>query len=224
MNLARQTLGMLRKELLTEWRQRSRISGVFWFGFAIVLMVGFATPSSKVLQDIAGGTLWIGLLLASTRALDQSYAVEHEHGAMEGLLLWPVEPIAIFYGKALANATVLVVVAFALLPLLLGIFGAEVRGSVPELLGTIVLGCAALAAPGTIYGLITSQARGSSVLLPMLLFPLVVPAILAAANATTKIMEGDPMEQAPAWMGMLLVFDLVHWSASGLLYAWVLED
>ncbi|MBX2802890.1 MAG: heme exporter protein CcmB [Myxococcales bacterium] len=224
MSIPSQIMHMLGKELLTEWRQRSRISGVFWFALAVVLMVGFATPSSKVLEAVAGGTLWLGLLLASTRSLDQSYAVEHEHGAMEGLVLWPVDPIAVYYGKALANALVLIGVAFCLLPLLLAIFSAEVKGNWLELMGIVVLGCMAMAAPGTFYGLITSQARGSSVLLPLLLFPLVVPAILAASNATTKVFEGDPMEQVSAWMGILTVFNLIHWSLSGWLYGWVLED
>jgi len=222
--MIRQIVQMVRKELLTEWRQRSRVFGIFFFSLAVLLMVGFATPSSKALQEIAGGTLWLALLLASTRSLDQSYAVENEHGAMDGLLLWPVDPVAIYYGKALANTVVLVLVATATLPLLLGIFSAEIRGSLPLLLAIIVLGCAALAAPGTFYGLITSQARGSSVMLPLMLFPLVVPAILAAANATTKIFEGDPMAQAPGWLGILVVFNAIHWSLMGALYGWFLED
>ncbi|HHO52104.1 MAG TPA: transcriptional regulator [Deltaproteobacteria bacterium] len=224
MSLLRQSLHMLGKELLTEWRQRSRISGVFWFAFAIVLMVGFATPNSGVLADVSAGTLWLGLLLASTRSLDQSYAVEHEHGAMEGLMLWPVDPIAIFYGKAVANALVLILVALVLLPLVIAIFGADVRGSPAQLLAVIVLGCAALAAPGTLYGLITSQARGSAVLLPLLMFPVVVPALLASSNATMKVFEGDPMEQVPAWLTVLAVFNLVQWSLGGGFYGWLLED
>lgn len=224
MNLLQQSAHMLGKELLTEWRQRSRISGVFWFAFAIVLMVGFATPNSGVLGDVAAGTLWLGLLLASTRSLDQSYSVEHEHGAMEGLMLWPVDPIAIFYGKAIANALVLILVALVLLPLVIAIFGADVRGSVLELLAVIVLGCAALAAPGTLYGLITSQARGSAVLLPLLMFPVVVPALLASSNATMKVFEGDPMDQVPAWLAVLTVFNLIQWSLGGVFYGWLLED
>lgn len=224
MTLLRQILRMLGKELLTEWRQRSRVSGIFWFALAVVLMVAFSIPEYGVLPRVAGGTLWIGLLLASTRSLDQSYAVEHEHGAMEGLLLWPVDPVAIYYGKALANTLVLIAVALALLPLVIAVFDAPVRGDPAHLVGIVGLGCAALAAPGTLYGLITSQARGSSVLLPLLLFPLVVPAVLAAANATTKVFEGDPMNQVPGWVALLLVFDLVHWSLSGLLYARILED
>lgn len=224
MRILHQVGAMLRKELLTEWRQRSRVTGIFWFALAVALMVAFATPESAILTRIAGGTLWLGLLLASTRSLDQSYAVEHEHGAMEGLLLWPVDPLAIYYGKALANTLVLVGVAFAILPLVIAIFSAPVKGSLADLALILVLGCGALAAPGTLYGLITSQARGSSVLLPLLLFPLVVPALLAAANATTKVFEGDPMGQASSWIGLLFAFDAIHWSLSGFFYGLILED
>ncbi len=219
-----QILQMVRKELLTEWRQRSRVLGIFFFALAVLLMAGFATPSDSARQEIAGGVLWLALLLASTRSLDQSYAVENEHGAMDGLLLWPVEPTAIFYGKAIANTVILFVVAVATLPMLLAVFDAEIRGNVVQLVPIVMLGCAALAAPGTFYGLITSQARGSSVMLPLMLIPLVVPAILAAANATTKVFEGDPMGQAPAWLGILVVFNAIHWPLEGALYGWFLED
>jgi heme exporter protein B len=224
MKLPKQILAMLRKELLTEWRMRSRVSGIFWFAFAVVLMVAVSIPDTSSLPKVAGGTLWIGLMLASTRSLDQSYAVENEHGALEGLLLWPVEPLAIYYGKAIANAVILICVATVLLPLLIAIFNTEVRGNPLQLVLVVVFGCAALAAPGTLFGFITSQARGSSVLLPLLLFPLVVPALLAAANATTKVFEGDPMNQVPSWLGLLVAYDVFHWSLMGLFYGWVLED
>jgi heme exporter protein B len=224
MRLLTQIVAMLRKEMLTEWRMRSRVSGIFWFALAVVLMVAFSIPDTTGLKYMGGGTLWLGLLLASTRSLDQSYAVEHEHGAMEGLLLWPVDPLAVFYGKAIANTLVLFGVSLGLMPLILAVFDEQVKGDPLVLLATLVFGCAALAAPGTLYGLITSQARGSSVLLPLLLFPLVVPALLAAANATTKVFEGDPMNQAPSWVWVLVVFDLVHWSLSGLLYGRIMED
>ena len=158
MTLIGQIAAMLRKELLTEWRMRSRVSGIFWFALAIVLMVAFSIPDSAGLKYMGGGTLWLGLLLASTRSLDQSYAVEHEHGAMEGLLLWPVDPMAVFYGKAIANTLVLLGVSIGMLPLVLAVFDAQIKGSPLLLAATLALGCGALAAPGTLYGLITSQA------------------------------------------------------------------
>ncbi|MEQ1565488.1 MAG: heme exporter protein CcmB [Myxococcota bacterium] len=224
MTLLRQIGAMLWKELLTEWRMRSRISGIFWFSLALVLMVAFANPASHTLREIAGGTLWVAILLASTRSLDQSYAVEHEHGAMEGLLLWPVDPIAIYYGKALANTLVLLLVSAAVLPALLAIFDPPLKGSMLQLAAIVVLGCAAIAAPGTLLGLITSQARGSSVMLPLLMFPLVVPALLASSSATSRVFEGDPMNQAPSWIYLLVAFNAVHWSISALLYGRIFED
>jgi heme exporter protein B len=224
MTTLRQIGAMLRKEMLIEWRERSRISGIFWFALALTLMVAFANPATHVLRDIGGGTLWIAILLASTRSLDQSYTVELENGAMEGLQLWPVDPVAIFYGKALANTFVLLLVAICLLPALFALFEPRTSGDPLQLLAVIVLGCAAIAAPGTLFGLITSQARGSSVLLPLLLFPLVVPALLAASTATTRLFEGDPMNQAPSWIGLLVAFDVIHWSVSPLLYGRIFDE
>ena len=224
MTTLRQTLEVLRKELLVEWRSPARISGLFAFALALLLMVAFASPSESALRNSAGGTLWLGLLLASTRSMDQSWAAEIEHDAAEGMLLWPVDPRAIFYGKALANTLVLLVVAIGLFPLLVALYNVDVRADPVMLLGFGVLGTAALAAPGTLYGLMTARARGSSVLLPLLLFPLVVPALLAAARGTTVVLEGDPMLQGGAWLGLLLAFNAIHWSLSGLLFGRVLED
>ncbi len=222
--MIRQTIAVLEKELLVEWRDRSRIAGLFFFALAVLLLSAFASPSEGILKQQAGGILWIGLLLASTRSLDQSFATEMEHGALEGLLLWPVNPQAVFYGKAIANTIVLLLVAIAIVPLLFGMYGAEVRGSIPMLLGFLILGCAALGAPGTLFGGIVARARGSSVLLPLLLFPLVVPAVLAAAKGTTVVMEGDPMQQGRSWLGLLVAFNALHWSLSGLFFGRVLED
>jgi heme exporter protein B len=224
MSTLHQIGAMVRKELLTEWRMRSRVVGIVCFAMAVVLMVAFSTPASHTLRDIAGGTLWMAILLASTRSLDQSYAVEHEHGAMEGLLLWPVDPVAVFYGKALANLLVLLVVAAAVFPPLLAIFDPPVRGNVGLLILVIVLGCAGIAGPGTFFGLITSQARGSAVLLPLLLFPLVVPALLASSIATTRLFEGDPMGEAPSWLGLLAIFNLVQWTVPAVAYGRIFEE
>ena len=187
-------------------------------------MVAFASPSETVLKQFTGGVLWVGLLMASTRSLDQSYQVEFEHGAMEGLLLWPVDPVAIYYGKAIANTLILITVALFLLPLLIAIYDSPVQGELSNLLAAVVLGSAAIAAPGTLYGLITAQARGSSVLLPLLLFPLVVPAVLAASKLSTLAFETDPMSQSMSWIKVLVAYNALHWTISGLLYGKILED
>ena len=92
------------------------------------------------------------------------------------------------------------------------------------LLGVILLGTAGLSAPGTLYAAMTAQARARQTLLPLLLFPLVVPVLLAAVKATSLLILGDPMGQVRPWVTLLVAFDLIHWSLCGLLFDRVVED
>ena len=215
---------VLSKELLIEWRQRSRFTGLCFFSFAVLLLVAFAMPNMEILRDIGGGALWLGLLLASARSLDASFAVELENGALEGLVLWPVAPSAIFYGKALANTLVLLAVASVLTPLCIALYNPPTSAEWWQLIGVLVLGCGGLAAPGTLTAALTSQARGASALLPLLFFPLVVPVIMAASRATTLALEGDLMHQVDDWLTILAVFNLIHWPLDGLLFARVVDE
>lgn len=224
MTFLRQIPAVAAKELLVEWRQRSRTTSLFFFAVALLLMVAFAMPSVDRLADIAGGALWIGLLLASTRSLDASFHVELENGSLEGLVLWPVDPRAVYYGKAVANALILLLVGIALLPVVLVLYNPPVSASTPEVLAVLALGSAALAAPGTLVAALTTQARGSSTLLPLLLFPLVVPVLMAASRATSLALEGDPMDQVDDWLGILLVFNVVHWALDGVFFTRVVEE
>lgn len=225
MSVIRQSIAVARKDLLIEWRSPSRVSGILFFALALLLMVAFTTDASAAtLRKQAGGALWLGMLLASTRSLDLSYAIETEEDALEGLVLWPVDPRAMFFGKAIANTTILFLVASALTPLAIAIFDAPIYGSVTHYVAFLALGSAALAAPGTLYALLTARARSASVLLPVLLFPLVVPALIAASRGTSLAMEGDLMNQAPSWLKLLFLFNAVHWSLDALLYGRIVED
>jgi heme exporter protein B len=95
---------------------------------------------------------------------------------------------------------------------------------VPGLLGVILLGTAGLSAPGTLYAAMTAQARARQALLPLLLFPLVVPALLSAVRSTALVLRGDPMGQLGSWMALLLCFDTIYWALCGLLFGRVVED
>ena len=170
------------------------------FALVLVVLVAFtADASTSVLRKTAGGALWLGLLMASARSLDLSWAVETDNDALTGMVLWPVHPAAMFYGKALANTAVLFLVGIALTPLVIAMYNAPIVGPWSQFLAVLVLGGAALAAPGTFYALLTTRARASSVLLPLLMFPLVVPALLAASRATSLLMEGDAMGEVQSW-------------------------
>ncbi len=220
----KELLAALGKEMLLQWRTRTQLAAIFVFGASALLLFSFAIgPNSEALRLHAAGFLWLALLLSSTLSLAESFQSEMEHRAFEGLLLLPAHPVALFYAKALSNWLQLVLLGVGLLPVMVVLYDAGTM-RVPGLVGVILLGTAGLAAPGTLYAAMTSQARAQQTLLPLLLFPLVVPVLLAGVKATSLLILGDPMEQVRAWALLLVAFDAIHWSLGGLLFGRVVED
>lgn len=214
----------LRKELLLQWRTRAQLMAVFVFGAAALLLFSFAIgPNSEALRTFSAGFLWLGLLLSSTLTLAESFHAEMENRALEGLLLLPANPRALYYGKAIANWLQLTILGVALVPVMVVLYDAGTT-QLLRLLVIILLGTAGLSAPGTLYAAMTAQVRAKQTLLPLLLFPLIVPALLASVKATSLVVLGDPMEQSQSWIGLLAAFDLIYWSLCGLLYGRVIEE
>lgn len=222
--MIRQTLGILNKDLRLDVASPGRLAAVVLFSIITLLLFSFAAGAdTTALTRNTAGFLWLALVLSSTLALGESFRLEVEDDALEGLLLLPVPPAAIFYGKAMANLIFLLALAALLVPLAFGLYGASVRGSVLELCAIIVLGTAGLAGPGTLYSAMTARARGSDVMLPLLLFPLVIPVLIAAVKATSLVLLGDPMGDRGAWFVLVGSFDLIYWTLCGLLFGKVVD-
>jgi heme exporter protein B len=214
----------LRKELLLQWRSRAQLMAVFIFGASALLLFSFAVgPNAEILRQFSAGFLWLGLLLSSTLTLAESFHAEMENRALEGLLLLPANPRALYYGKTIANWLQLVLLGSALVPVMVILYDAGTT-RLGSLLLVIALGTAGLSAPGTLYAAMTAQVRSKQTLLPLLLFPLIVPALLASVKATSLIVLGDPMGQSSAWIKLLMAFDAIYWSLCGLLFGRVVED
>jgi heme exporter protein B len=217
-------IAALRKELLLQWRTRTQFVAVFVFGAASLLLFSFGIgPNAEVLRQFSAGFLWLGLLLSSTLTLAESFHAEMENRALEGLLLLPTDPRILYYSKALANWIQLTLLGVALVPVMVVLYDAG-TARIPALIGIIALGAAGLSAPGTLYAAMTAQVRAKQTLLPLLLFPLIVPALLASVNATSLVILGDPMEQLRLWLLLLASFDAIYWALCGLLYGRVVED
>ncbi len=217
-------IAALRKELFLQWRTRGQFIAVFVFGAAALLLFSFAIgPNAVALRTFSAGFLWLGLLLSSTLTLAESFHAEMENRALEGLLLLPSDPRALYYAKAIANWLQLAVLGVALVPVMVVLYDAGTT-ELPKLLLVILLGTAGLSAPGTLYAAMTAQLKAKQTLLPLLLFPLIVPALLASVKATSYVILGDPMNQAGSWLLLLAAFDLIYWSLCGMLYERVIED
>ncbi len=214
----------LRKELLLQWRTRGQLVAVLVFGAASLLLFSFAIgPNAVALRTFSAGFLWLGLLLSSTLTLAESFHGEMENRALEGLLLLPADARALYYGKALANWLQLTILGVALVPVMVVLYDAGTL-RLPLLLLVIILGTAGLSAPGTLYAAMTAQLQAKQTLLPLLLFPLIVPALLASVKATSLVILGDPMGELKPWLVLLLAFDLIYWSICGLLYGRVVDE
>lgn len=219
-----QLVAAFRKDLLLSWRSRAQAMAVVVFGATALLLLSFAVgPDAAALRRLAGGFLWVALLFSSTLALAESFRAESEQKALEGLLLLPASPVSLYYGKALANWLQLLLVGVGLLPVLVVLYDPDIS-RLPALAGLLALGSAALSAPGTLYAGMASQVRAQQVLLPLLLFPLVVPVLLAAVKASSLLLLGDPMGQAGSWALLLVAFNGIYWPLCGLLFSKVIEE
>ncbi|MEN9796677.1 MAG: Cytochrome c-type biosis protein heme exporter protein [Pseudomonadota bacterium] len=224
-SLPRAVWVLLGKELALEWRTRARLNALLFFSFATLLLFSFALgPDTRQLQRGAGGYLWLGILFSSVLALGESFRVEGENAALDGLRLAPVDARALFLAKALGNAALLSLLSAVLVAPMCALYDVSLALGLGPLAGVLVMGCLAISAPGTVYAAISSNARARDVLLPLLLFPLLVPALLAAVKSTQLVIGGDPMNQLGSWLGLLGGFNLIYWGLGFLLFPRVIED
>ena len=214
---------LLHKEFLLAWRGRARVAAAFTFAAATLLMFSFsAGADGRLLQRLAPGFLWLAIVLASTLTLQASFDAETQDGALDGLIL-RASPASIFYAKAMTNWLFLAGLACVLLPLIAALFDASL-GSLDRLCLVLFLGTAGLAAPGTLYAMLAGRSRAAGLLLPLLYFPLVIPALVGSVKATELAFFGDPMNQWDGWISLLLAFCLIFWSLCGALSTAILED
>ncbi|MDE2851018.1 MAG: heme exporter protein CcmB [Acidobacteriota bacterium] len=226
MKLMRPVLVLLLKDLRVEWRGRVRFLSIVLFGGITLVLFSFAIDADgDMAATMAPGFLTLALLLSSTLGLSESFRVERENRSLEGLLLLPVEPAVLFYAKALGNFVFLAMLAPVLVPSAIILYSVETGPA--GFLGVVavwLLAAAALAAPGTLYAAMTSRAASQDVLLPLLLFPLVIPVLIASVRSAELLLHGDPMDQAPSWLLLLAAFDVIYWALGGVLARVAMEE
>lgn len=219
------TFLIIGKDLLIEWRTRARLNALVFFALATLLMFSFALgPDSAALRRNASGYLWLGILFASVLSLGESFRVETENLALDGVRLAPADPRAVFLGKALGNTLMLWVLALVITPVTIGLYDVTVRGGLLKLAWVLLLGCFGISAPGTVYAAIAANARARDILLPLLLFPVLIPSLLASVKATGLVLEGDPMGQLEGWLRLLAAFNVLYWGLGFVLFPRVIED
>jgi len=213
---AHQATLIARKDLLIEVRGRHALGTLLPFAATVLIAFGFAFgPGRDVLERVAPGLLWMAVLFSAVMASRRAYQTESEDGALEGLLLAPIDKAAVFLGKAFA-------VTVELLALVIVLFDLSVANPF-LLLAAFVLGAIGLAAVGSLFGVVAESARTREAIFPMLVLPLVAPILIAGVRATDLAAAGRSSEVL-SWLGLLAAFDVVFLSVGVLVFGYLLED
>jgi heme exporter protein B len=217
----------LRKDLRLEWRSRDSINGMLFFSLLVVVVFGLAfdpTSYPTLARQISGGILWVALLFASITALNQSWAREQRNNVLEAQRMAPSPASALFLGKALANMLFVLVVEVVLAPIFIIFFNLHALGNIWLLVLILPLGTWALVVNGTFFAALGLRARNRELLLPLLLLPISLPALLAMVQATTGVLtaELDPI-QINTWIKQLLGYDIIFTTVCILLFETVLN-
>ncbi|MGE5102694.1 MAG: heme exporter protein CcmB, partial [Deltaproteobacteria bacterium] len=190
----------------------------------ILVMFGFALgPDAQAIRDAAPGAIWLAVLFAGVLAFNRSYQVELDGGALEQLILYPGTRRAIFAGKLLANFAFVALMLTIVIAVGIVLFQVRIPAQWPALIAIVLLGAVGLVTLGTFYAAMASRSRAREVLLPLLLFPMLVPVLLAAMEATKALLGGDVMGDAGAWARLLVAFDIVFLVATFLAFEFVIE-
>ncbi len=212
------------KDLTAERRSKAGFNSVAALGVTILVLFGFALgPDTQALRDAAAGALWLAALFAGVLAFNRSYQVELETGALEQLLLYPGARWTLFVGKLIANFLFVGLMFAIVVPVGIVLFQVNVPSAWPSLIVILLLGAVGLVVLGTFYAAMASRSRAREVLLPLLLFPMLVPVLLAAMQASKVLLAGDMMHESDAWMKMLVAYDIIFLLATLLAFEHVIE-
>jgi heme exporter protein B len=224
MGFFRQVFVIMAKDLRAEIRTKEAINASLAFALVILLLFSFAFENSdESMKDNLGGLLWIVFAFAGTLVLNRSFARELPNDCLDALIAAPISGAALFLGKALANYVLVLGVELVSLPVF-GIFY-DVRWArqFPELLLVLLLGTWGLTVIGTMSSALTVNIRLREVMLPMLTYPILVPALLGAMQLTSPLVAGTPIgPETVTWLKMLIGFDAIYTAVSLFLVETVL--
>jgi heme exporter protein B len=211
------------KDLAAEIRSRELLSAMLVFALLVILIFNFALeldPSTR--RVVTSGILWATFTFAGTLGLNRSMAVEKDRGCLDGLLLAPVDRSVIYFGKTISNLAFMLIVEVIVLPVYSVLYNTNLFN--PGLIVVILLGSVGYVAIGTLLSSMAVQTRTRDVLLPILLFPVVIPILIAAVKASGGFLQGLQLAEVMPYINLLIVYDVIFIAASYMVFDYVVEE
>ena len=211
MDFLRQSLTIAAKDLRSELRTKEALNSSVAFALVILLLFSFAfEPTEEQTRQIAGGLLWLAFAFAGALILNRSFARELANDCLDALVAAPLSGAALFLGKALANFVLLLAVEVIALPVFGVFYDVNWTRQLGPLMLVLLLGTWGLTVVGTLFSALTVNLRLRELMLPMLVYPVMVPALLAAIQLTSPLVMGQPLNaELMVWLRLLIAFDVI---------------
>lgn len=223
--MLRQILAVVSKDILLELRRREVLPTLFVFGVVVLVILHFSLETDRQLRDeVSPGVLWVAFTFAGILGLNRSFALERENQALEVMQLAPMDAGAIFLGKWLSTTLFMLLAELVLLPVFIVMFEQELTLSWLRLFGVMALGTSGFCAVGTLFSAVAINTRMRDVLLPLLVFPVVLPVLIAAVECTRVLLLEGEREVYRQGLNMLIGCNLIYLVVSFLIFGFVLEE
>jgi heme exporter protein B len=222
-NYLRSVGAIVWKDLASELRSRELLSSMLVFAMLVIIIFNFALeiePSTR--RSVTSGVLWATFAFAGTLGLNRSMAIEKDRGCLDGLLLAPVDRSAIYFGKALSNLAFMSIVEVIVLPVYSVLYNVNVLRI--DLIGVILLGSIGYIAAGTLLSTMSVQTRTRDMLLPILLFPVILPTLIASVKASSGILQSLGIEHILPWLNLLIGYDIILVAIAFMVFDYVVEE
>ena len=216
MEFLRLTLVVLLKDLRAELRTKEAINASFAFALVILVLFSFAfDPEEDTTKAISGGLLWIVFAFAGTLVFNRSFARELPNDCLDALVAAPIPGAALFLGKALANYLLVLAIELVSLPVFGIFYNVHWTSQFGQLMLVLALGTWGLTVIGTVFSALTVNIRLREVMLPMLTYPILAPALMAAMQLTMQLIQGNAIgPETMRWLDLLIAFDVAFTAVS----------
>ncbi len=234
-NFASKTMTLAAKDLRIEWRGRSTLPPMLAFALSVALLLAFTTPTppsvlapieapagTVLAADLLAGFLWVTVLFAGLIGFARTFELERRDGAVDALLLAPLDRSGLFLAKAIANLVFLVAVEVLLVPVFVLFFSLDLGASWLTLIAIVALVDLGFVSIGTLFAALAAQTRSRELMLPILALPLLVPVFIGAVELTSDLLLGIPIAER-GWFGLLIGYDVIFGTIAALAFEFVIE-
>lgn len=213
------------KDVISEFRSKETISSIIIFTILVFVIFNFTfEPGASYIGEISPGILWAAYIFSSVLGLSRTFLPERENNCISGLILSPIDRGAVYLAKMIGNMFFIFVVIGLSLPVFTVFYNVNIFIFLPKLLLIFLLSVAGISGLGTALSAMAVNTRTREIMLPILLFPIMVPVILASVKTTSGILEGKTLTQISSWLKLITAFDIIFIVVSYLTFEYLIEE